>query len=185
MLFSFKQRFKSVVCYVWFGLSLFSHIISRGCLLPTEVNVPDCDKNPNIHQSVFLHQRGLPEYKTKSRTSDQVGSERLPTQWGLLSHPSPPLSDWVPLECPLPIWVYISYSYTSHSVFPWSPTYLHTGPVQQRECGRSSSHIGLGSRQTTQDMHMQDGKHKIRSSGTQNKVIKIRNKKHMMVRIFN
>ena len=143
---------------------LFSHIFFRGWLLPTEVDVFDCNKNPTIHQNVFLHQRWLSEYNTKSRTSDQVGSERLPPCLSVSASELPsthPLPDWLLLECPLPIWVYISY--TSHSVFPWSPTYLHTGPVQQRECGRSSSHIGLGSRQTTQDMHMQDGKHKIRS----------------------
>ena len=165
---------------------LFSHKFFRGWLLPTEANVSDCNKNPTIHQSIFLRQRWLSEYNTKSRTSDQVGSERLPTQWVPLSYPSPPTPDWVPLECLLPVWVYISYTKSQcMSVFPWSPTYLHTGPVQQRECGRSSSHIGLGSRRTTQDMHMQDGKHKIRSSRIQSKVIGIRTKKHMMVRIFN
>ena len=57
---------------------LFSHIFFRGWLLPTEVDVFDCNKNPTIHQNVFLHQRWLSEYNTKSRTSDQVGSERLP-----------------------------------------------------------------------------------------------------------
>ena len=147
-----------------------------------------CIKNPTIHQSVFLHQRGLPEYDTKSRTSDQVGSERLPPCLSV-SASELPFTTTTRLSAfgvsTTFLSVYFIHFTQCMSVFPWSPTNLHTGPVQQRECGRSSSHIGLGSRRTTQDMHMQDGKHKIRSSRIQNKVIGIRTKKHMMVRIFN
>ena len=149
--------------------------------------------NVRLYQKSHHTSECLPPPKRTPRVWYQKQDFRPSRFWAFsysvpvpLSYPSPPPSDWVPLECPLPIWVYTSY--TSHSVFPWSPTYLHTGPVQQRECGRSSSHIGLGSRQTTQDMHMQDGKHKIRSSRIQNKVIirnGMRTKKHMMVRISN
>ena len=56
--FSFRQRKKRccLLCLVWIigaaEVCFFSHIFFRGWLLPTEVNVSDCNKNSTIHQSL-------------------------------------------------------------------------------------------------------------------------------------